>query len=183
MIHIVLYQPEIPPNTGNVMRLCANTGCMLHLIEPLGFEMDDARMRRAGLDYRDLATVARHPSLDAFTTTVAPVRLLTFSTHHRVPYTVFRYAPGDALLFYTDGASEGSESLVTDTGEDRLRAAAAAAVLDGLDGALGRIRNDLYMTAAPRDDSTLLLLARLVGPVRPQLSRMPPARTSEDLTA
>jgi tRNA (cytidine/uridine-2'-O-)-methyltransferase len=81
------------------MRLCANTGFMLHLIEPLGFDMDDARMRRAGLDYRDLATVARHPSLDAFRTTVAPVRLLTFSTHHRVHYTVFRYAPGDALLF------------------------------------------------------------------------------------
>ena len=90
---------------------------------------------------------------------------------------------GDVLLFYTDGASEGSDSLMTDTGEDRLRAAAASAVLDGLDGALGRIRSDLYMTAAPRDDSTLLLLARLVGPGRPHLSRMSPARTSEDLTA
>lgn len=92
-------------------------------------------------------------------------------------------APGDALLFYTDGASEGSDSLVTDTGEDRLRAAAAAAVLEGFDGALGRIRNDLYAAAAPRDDSTLVLVARHGGPGGAHVGRIPTARTSEGLTA
>ena len=65
MLHIILYEPEIPPNTGNIMRLCANTGCRLHLIEPLGFSLDDKRMRRAGLDYRDVASVQQHPDLDA----------------------------------------------------------------------------------------------------------------------
>ena len=86
-------------------------------------------------------------------------------------------APGDALLFYTDGASEGSDSLVTDTGEDRLRAAAAAAVLEGFDGALGRIHSDLYAAAAPRDDSTLVLLARHGAPV----GRTPPESPRPEL--
>ncbi len=92
-------------------------------------------------------------------------------------------APGDALLFYTDGASEGSDSLITDTGEDRLRAAAAAAVLEGFDGALGRIHSDLYAAAAPRDDSTLVLLARDGGPGGAHDAGIPTARTSEGLTA
>ena len=65
MLNIVLYEPEIPPNTGNIIRLCANTGCQLHLIEPLGFELDDRRLRRAGLDYREFANVCVHPTLDA----------------------------------------------------------------------------------------------------------------------
>lgn len=119
MFHVVLCQPEIPPNTGNVIRLCANTGCMLHLIEPLGFEMDDARMRRAGLDYRELATVVRHASLDAFCASVEPARLLTFSTHHRILYTEFRYAPGDALVFGSE--TRGLAAAVRDAVPDSHR--------------------------------------------------------------
>ena len=66
MLRIVLYEPEIPPNTGNIIRLCANTGCSLHLIEPLGFDLDDKKMRRAGLDYREFADVQLHPDLAQF---------------------------------------------------------------------------------------------------------------------
>ena len=80
MFHIVLYQPEIPPNTGNIMRLCANTGTRLHLIEPLGFRLEDKELRRAGLDYREWAEVRTHASLERFLETVKPPRLLAFST-------------------------------------------------------------------------------------------------------
>lgn len=99
MLHVVLYQPEIPPNTGNVIRLCANTGAQLHLIEPLGFELDDARLRRAGLDYHEYARVHRHADLDAFLSAVAPVRLFAFSTRGRARYDEVRYSARDALLF------------------------------------------------------------------------------------
>jgi tRNA (cytidine/uridine-2'-O-)-methyltransferase len=99
MFHIVLYQPEIPPNTGNVIRLCANTGSRLHLIEPLGFEMEDRKLRRAGLDYREWANVSVHASLEAFSVEVAPPRLWAISTRGRVAYTDNRYQPGDAFLF------------------------------------------------------------------------------------
>ena len=99
MFHIVLYQPEIPPNTGNVIRLCANTGCRLHLIHPLGFEMDDRRLRRAGLDYDEWADVAEYASLDAFLTAVRPPRLFACSTRgERSPFDT-RFFPGDAFLF------------------------------------------------------------------------------------
>ena len=74
MLDIVLYQPEIPPNTGNIIRLCANTGYRLHLIEPLGFEWDDKRVKRAGLDYHEFAEVKRWPSYEAFLAAVAPKR-------------------------------------------------------------------------------------------------------------
>lgn len=99
MFQIVLYQPEIPPNTGNIMRLCANTGARLHLIEPLGFRLEDKELRRAGLDYREWAEVKTHPSLDAFIENDQPPRILAFSTRaHRV-YTEISYKDGDALLF------------------------------------------------------------------------------------
>ena len=80
MFHIVLYQPEIPPNTGNIIRLCANSGSALHLIHPLGFSLDDKKLRRAGLDYREWAAVREHVSLDAFRRDVNPARLWGVST-------------------------------------------------------------------------------------------------------
>lgn len=99
MLHVVLYQPEIPPNTGNVIRLCANSGARLHLIRPLGFALDDARLRRAGLDYHEYAQLAVHDSLDAFLAAAAPRRLYALSTRGRVRYTDVQYAPDDAVLF------------------------------------------------------------------------------------
>ncbi|MFV0477945.1 MAG: tRNA (uridine(34)/cytosine(34)/5-carboxymethylaminomethyluridine(34)-2'-O)-methyltransferase TrmL [Parahaliea sp.] len=97
--HIVLYQPEIPPNTGNIIRLCANTGCELHLIEPLGFELDDKRLRRAGLDYREFAKLQLHASLADFLKAHPNTRLLALSTHGSTPYHQINYCADDALLF------------------------------------------------------------------------------------
>ncbi len=99
MFHIVLFQPEIPPNTGNIIRLCANTGSRLHLIHPLGFDMDDRRLRRAGLDYREWAVVREHASLEEFMSAVQPERVWAASTHGRCNYTDVDYHAGDALLF------------------------------------------------------------------------------------
>ena len=99
MLDVVLYQPEIPPNTGNIIRLCANTGFRLHLVEPLGFHMEERRLRRAGLDYREWADVRVHPSLDACLAEIAPGRLLGFSASNERLYTLVRYGVGDALLF------------------------------------------------------------------------------------
>jgi len=99
MFHVVLYQPEIPPNTGNVIRLCANTGCRLHLVGPLGFELEDARLRRAGLDYREWAELRVHPDWAAFRAAAGPVRLVAFSTRGATRYSDFPFRPGDALLF------------------------------------------------------------------------------------
>jgi tRNA (cytidine/uridine-2'-O-)-methyltransferase len=99
MFHVVLYQPEIPPNTGNIIRLCANTGSALHLIRPLGFELDDRRLRRAGLDYREWATVREHDSLQAFRTAVQPARCWAFSTRGRCGYDRVAFGAGDAFLF------------------------------------------------------------------------------------
>ena len=84
MFHLVLYQPEIPPNTGNIIRLCANSGARLHLIRPLGFELEDSKLRRAGLDYHEFATVREYDNLAAFYKAVAPARVFAFSTRgHR----------------------------------------------------------------------------------------------------
>lgn len=99
MIDIALYEPEIPPNTGNIIRLCANTGATLHLIHPLGFELDDKRMRRAGLDYHEWANVNQHESLDAMLDTVSPERVFGVTTKGNVHYTDIRYKSGDLLLF------------------------------------------------------------------------------------
>lgn len=99
MFHIVLYQPEIPPNTGNIIRLCANTGSTLHLVYPLGFELDDKRLRRAGLDYRETAEVFQHADFDAFLETVAPQRWFGFSTRGQQRYDRIDYRAGDALVF------------------------------------------------------------------------------------
>lgn len=96
---IVLFQPEIPPNTGNIIRLCANTGSRLHLIEPLGFDLDDRKLRRAGLDYREFAAVQTWPDLESFCQAHPDTRLLGLTTHGSTPYHQVRYRPGDALLF------------------------------------------------------------------------------------
>ena len=99
MFHVVLFQPEIPPNTGNVIRLCANTGVSLHLIEPLGFRMEDAKLRRAGLDYHEWASVRVWPSLEEFTRCQATSRLFAFSTRATQRYDSVRFETGDTFLF------------------------------------------------------------------------------------
>ena len=101
MFHIVLVEPEIPPNTGNVIRLAANTGCSLHLIEPLGFSMDDKHMRRAGLDYHEYASVLRHAGWSAFLQAEqpAPERMFALTTHGTRPVHDAAFAPGDWLVF------------------------------------------------------------------------------------
>ena len=99
MFHIVLYQPEIPPNTGNIIRLCANTGSALHLIHPLGFSLDDKKLRRAGLDYREWAAVCEHDSLAAFRQAVNPNCLWGVSTRGAIVYSEAEYQAGDAFLF------------------------------------------------------------------------------------
>ena len=99
MLHVVLFQPEIPPNTGNIIRLCANTGAQLHLIRPLGFDLEDRQLRRAGLDYHEWAQVRDYTDLDDFLRSVAPTRLLAFSTRAQRLYTEMKYQDGDALLF------------------------------------------------------------------------------------
>ncbi|MCU7905824.1 MAG: tRNA (cytidine(34)-2'-O)-methyltransferase [Candidatus Thiodiazotropha sp. (ex Epidulcina cf. delphinae)] len=99
MFHIVLYEPEIPPNTGNIIRLCANSGSKLHLIHPLGFKLDDKRLRRAGLDYREWAEVEEYPSLGGFLHKVAPDNLYACTTKAERSYAEVAFLPGDALLF------------------------------------------------------------------------------------
>jgi tRNA (cytidine/uridine-2'-O-)-methyltransferase len=99
MPNVILFQPEIPPNTGNIIRLCANTGAGLHLVEPLGFELDDARLRRAGLDYHESARVMRHDSLAACLTFLGNPRLFAFSARSENRYDRVQYRSDDALLF------------------------------------------------------------------------------------
>jgi tRNA (cytidine/uridine-2'-O-)-methyltransferase len=99
MYHVILYQPEIPPNTGNVMRLCANLGARLHLIEPLGFRLDDRLLRRAGLDYREWVEVAVYPDLETCVSGLEPGRTFALSTRARTPYAQGLYCPGDRFLF------------------------------------------------------------------------------------
>jgi len=99
MFHIILYQPEIPPNTGNIIRLCANAGAQLHLVEPLGFDFDDSSLKRAALDYRDLAQVHRYPDWHAFRRTNPQQCVWAFSSRAKTRYDKVSFAPGDGLLF------------------------------------------------------------------------------------
>jgi len=99
VFHIVLFQPEIPPNTGNIIRLCANSGSNLHLIHPLGFELDDKRLRRAGLDYREYAEMQQHRDFNDFLMKVRPRRWFGVSTRGGQRYDGVDYAAGDALVF------------------------------------------------------------------------------------
>jgi tRNA (cytidine/uridine-2'-O-)-methyltransferase len=99
MLDVVLYEPEIPPNTGNIIRLCANTGFGLHLIHPLGFELDDKRARRAGLDYHELARMKDYPTLQDYLDAHKPPRIFAITTKGQRPYHEVAFQPGDALLF------------------------------------------------------------------------------------
>lgn len=101
MFHVVLVEPEIPPNTGNVIRLCANTGAQLHLVEPLGFPLDDAKMRRAGLDYHDYATMKVHANWEAFLAAQSPdpQRMFAMTTHGSTPFANIAFRPGDIFVF------------------------------------------------------------------------------------
>jgi tRNA (cytidine/uridine-2'-O-)-methyltransferase len=121
MFHVVLFQPEIPPNTGNVIRLCANCGAGLHLIEPLGFQMDDRRLRRAGLDYAEWASVRVHAHLNDFLDAVRPPRVFTFSSRSRTLYTDARFQPGDALVFGPETRGLPKTVIETVRMEQRLR--------------------------------------------------------------
>ncbi len=99
VLDVLLYQPEIPPNTGNVIRLCANTGARLHLIEPLGFELGDRQLKRAGLDYHEYARLQVHPDLPTALAAIAPRRLFALSTRGHTRYDSPAFADGDAFLF------------------------------------------------------------------------------------
>jgi len=98
MFNLILYQPEIPPNTGNIIRLCANTGVALHLIEPLGFDLEEKKLRRAGLDYREFARVTTHKSLDQCLLALGRPRVFALSTRGATPHDAPDYKEGDALL-------------------------------------------------------------------------------------
>lgn len=121
MFHIVLYQPEIPPNTGNVIRLSANTGSVLHLIEPLGFRMEDRELRRAGLDYHEYASVHVHGDYRGFLSSVRPGRVFAFSTRGTRFYADPSFRAGDALLFGPETRGLPEEMLAALPPECRLR--------------------------------------------------------------
>ncbi|MFC6009600.1 tRNA (cytidine(34)-2'-O)-methyltransferase [Nocardia lasii] len=102
MFNVMFHEPVIPPNTGNAIRLVAGTGCALHLIEPLGFDLSESKLRRAGLDYHDLASVTVHPNLDAAWESLGEQRVFAFTTSATTRYTDIAYRPGDILLFGTE---------------------------------------------------------------------------------
>ncbi len=121
MLHIVLYQPEIAPNTGNIIRLCANTGVSLHLIKPLGFELDDKRLRRAGLDYHEFAVVKVHESLQEYLESEQPQRLFACTTKGSRNYSAVEYQAGDVLLFGPETRGLPDEVLQEIKAENCLR--------------------------------------------------------------
>ena len=121
MLHVILFRPEIPPNTGNVIRLCANTGAALHLIRPLGFELDDARLRRAGLDYHEYASVAVHDDFAACLDAIGSPRVFAFSTRGQVAHVDARFADGDALLFGCETAGLPADVFEAIPANQRLR--------------------------------------------------------------
>lgn len=121
MFDIVFYRPEIPPNTGNAMRLAAVTGCRLHLIRPLGFEMDDARLRRAGMDYRDRASVTVHDGIEEWRAAVGSTRTFAFTVDGERLFTEIEFAPGDSLLFGPESVGLPDEVKTRDWVEARAR--------------------------------------------------------------
>jgi tRNA (cytidine/uridine-2'-O-)-methyltransferase len=121
MFDLILYRPEIPPNTGNIIRLCANTGSRLHLVRPLGFTLEDRQLRRAGLDYRDMATVSVHEGLEECLAGVAGRRLFTLSTRGLIGYAQARYAAGDVFLMGAETSGLPPELLELAPPERRLR--------------------------------------------------------------
>ncbi|MFZ2242053.1 MAG: tRNA (cytidine(34)-2'-O)-methyltransferase [Gordonia amarae] len=121
MFRIMFFQPCIPPNTGNAIRLAANTGCELHLIEPLGFTMTDAQVRRAGLDYHEMANVTVHPDLTTAWDVLRPERVFAFTAHADKRHTDIAYQPGDVLLFGPEPTGLPDEVLTDPHVTDRVR--------------------------------------------------------------
>lgn len=121
MVAVVLYTPEIPPNTGNVIRLCANTGTDLHLVEPLGFSMDDRQLKRAGLDYHELARVTVHPSWEACQAILAPRRLLAFTTRGSTRLDAVALQPDDVFVFGPETAGLPQKVLEAFPESQRIR--------------------------------------------------------------
>ena len=126
LFDVILYQPEIPPNTGNIIRLCANTGARLHLVEPLGFTLEDKQLRRAGLDYHEYATLQVHASLAAALAAItpgdaAPPRVFALSTRGRTRYDAPRYAVGDVFLFGPETRGLPTDVLTALPESQRLR--------------------------------------------------------------
>ena len=121
MIDVILYQPEIPPNTGNIIRLCANTGAGLHLVEPLGFDFEDAKLRRAGLDYHEFARVHRHASLDDCLRFLNSPRLFAFSARCEKRFDRVSYERNDAFLFGPETRGLPEDVMARISPENRLR--------------------------------------------------------------
>jgi tRNA (cytidine/uridine-2'-O-)-methyltransferase len=111
VFHVVLFEPEIPPNTGNAIRLCANTGATLHVVRPLGFTLDDARVKRAGLDYHEMSRVREHATLADCLAALGDSRVLAVETTGSQRYDEVRYQPGDAFLFGRETAGLPAETL------------------------------------------------------------------------
>lgn len=120
MIHVVLHNPKIPPNTGNVIRLMANTGFKLHLIEPLGFDFEEKQLRRAGLDYHDLSNVERHADFASFVKAAAPQRVFAITTKGKTRYTDVSFKEGDVLLFGSETEGLPANVMGQVPEEDRL---------------------------------------------------------------
>lgn len=121
MLRVVLFEPEIPPNAGNIIRLCANTGSPLHLIEPLGFELDDKKLRRAGLDYHEWASVSTHKSYAEFREAHPDGTVWALTTHGQTRYTDARFAANDVLLFGPETRGLPAELRDSLPPEQRLR--------------------------------------------------------------
>jgi tRNA (cytidine/uridine-2'-O-)-methyltransferase len=121
MLHVVLYEPEIPPNTGNVIRLCANAGFALHLIEPMGFKLDNAKMRRAGLDYHEFASIAVYAQFADFIRAENPARIFALTTKGSTRPSDAQFAVGDALVFGPETRGLPAEFLANLPLENRLR--------------------------------------------------------------
>jgi tRNA (cytidine/uridine-2'-O-)-methyltransferase len=121
MFNVILYEPEIPPNTGNIIRLCANTGASLHLVEPLGFEMDEPKLKRAGLDYREFADINVHASLGQCLGELGDARVFAFSTRGKTTYATTQFQPDDAFLFGPETRGLPQELLDLLPAEQRLR--------------------------------------------------------------
>ncbi len=121
MIDIALFEPEIPPNTGNIMRLCANTGSHLHLIHPLGFDLDEKKLRRAGMDYRDMATIKEHENYQSFLEFIGNRPIFALTTKGKTTYTEAKLLPDSVLLFGPETRGLPHEVLVTFAEKNKLR--------------------------------------------------------------
>jgi tRNA (cytidine/uridine-2'-O-)-methyltransferase len=121
VFHLVLFQPEIPPNTGNIIRLCANTGATLHLVEPLGFNLDDKQLKRAGLDYHEYATLKLHPDWESCREQLAEHRMFALSTRGGLAYQEVEYQVGDVFVFGPETRGLPQELLETFPPQQRIR--------------------------------------------------------------